>query len=89
MTDANLLPRAPGRSELDVALYRRARALFDAVVDWPAPERGRLIERCCGGDRALRELLEQLVEMDDRSDFTEELLTAHTPRLARSLLRGR
>src|SRR5208283_3169092 len=58
-------------------------ALFEAVSQLPAAERGTYLAEACGGDAALRERLEVLLRAHDRaSDFMAEPVAPAYPRKA-------
>jgi non-specific serine/threonine protein kinase/serine/threonine-protein kinase len=46
---------------------RRVRALFDAALERPAPERAAFLKEACGGDVVLRARLEALLASHDRA----------------------
>jgi eukaryotic-like serine/threonine-protein kinase len=58
------------------ARWRRAREIFDELVDLDAAERARRLPEACGGDTDLRREVESLVSHDRSSNDTFERLVA-------------
>lgn len=56
-------PPSPG-PRVDVERYRRARSIFDQVVDLDPVSRAAAVDVACGTDAALRALVVELVELD-------------------------
>ena len=49
---------------MDVELYKRAQSIFDSVLDLPAGERQAALASACGDDVPLRELVDELLELE-------------------------
>jgi len=52
----------------DREAFERARSIFVELCDLPASERIAALDRCCGGDAALRKAVESLLAMDRIDD---------------------
>jgi hypothetical protein len=52
---------------------KKAQAIFEAVADLPAPQRGPILDERCGGDEELRAFVEQLLASHDQGlgDFLQ------------------
>jgi hypothetical protein len=57
---------------VDVALYQRAKAVFDAVVDLSPEARGPALASACGEDPQLRSLVDELLALDEGETPVDE-----------------
>ena len=59
-------------SDLDTALWRRARIVFTSAIDVPPQERSAFVRRACGGDSRLLEAVGSLLAQDAQlTDFLD------------------
>lgn len=75
-------------SESQLTLARRAREIFDAVLDLPAEARRRYVESACAGDAALRREVEELL-LHLEAAVTGELFPPLQPNIPTLDLSGR
>jgi len=60
----------------DAALRSRVEAVFDEAVELVPAERPAFLERACAGDRRLRDEVEMMLQLAERSDLTARLAGA-------------
>jgi hypothetical protein len=69
---------------IDTVLWKRAERIFLECVDRPEPERALHIDKECGDDAKLRELVQQLLAGDARQDGIRDAIGATASSLAAS-----
>ncbi len=58
---------------MDPNRFERISELFAAAVDLPAEGRSRFLDEQCGGDNELKDEVEQLIALDDRSPLEQRM----------------
>lgn len=53
---------------MDLQLQQRAQAVFDDIVDLPPADRRELLAQVCGGNVVLKELVEELLRLDESAE---------------------
>lgn len=70
---------------MDVERYRRAQSIFDQVVDLDRVSRTAAIDVACGTDSALRQLVQELVDLDAQDSPIDDAAPALAATLARTV----